>query len=109
MSEKRKRADYTEDFKRDAVNLVVHQGYSSGDVGRRLGIPISNVTRWVREHKARSLNGVTQREIEAENRRLKKENKRLCMRINRQLFFHPFIHSPADDLTGKQVHDDGQI
>jgi transposase len=79
MSEKRKRADYTEDFKRDAVNLVVNQGYSSGDVGRRLGVPISNVTRWVREHKARSLNGVTQREIEAENRRLKKENKRLRM------------------------------
>ncbi len=34
-----------------------------------------NVTRWVREHKARSLNGATQREIEAENRRLKKESK----------------------------------
>ena len=40
---------------------------------------ISNVTRWVREHKARSLNGVTRREIEAKNRSLKKENKRLCM------------------------------
>ncbi len=40
MSEKRKRADYTEDFKQDAVNLVVNQGYSSGDVGRRLGVPL---------------------------------------------------------------------
>ena len=83
MGEKRKRADYTEKFKRDAVNLVVNHRYSSGDVGRHLGIPISNVTRWVREHKARSLNGVTQRKIEAENRRLKKENKRL--RIEREI------------------------
>ena len=39
MSEKRKRADYTEKFKRDAVNPVVNQGYSSGDIGRRLGVP----------------------------------------------------------------------
>jgi transposase len=79
MSEKRKRADYTEEFKKDGVDLVVKQGYSNSDAGRRLGIPISNVTRWVREHKERSVNGVTQRELEAENRRLKKENKRLRM------------------------------
>ncbi len=45
MSEKRKRTNHTEEFKRDAVNLVVNQGYSSSDVGRHLGIPISNVTR----------------------------------------------------------------
>jgi len=79
MSETRKRADYTEEFKRDAVDLVVNQGYRCSDVGRRLGVPISNVTRWVREHRERSVNGATQREIEAENRRLKKENKRLRM------------------------------
>jgi len=33
----------------------------------------------VRKHKARYLNGATQREIEAENKRLKKENEGLHM------------------------------
>ncbi len=79
MTETRKRADYTEEFKRDAVDLVVNQGYRCSDVGRRLGVPICNVTRWVREHRERSVKGVTQCEVEAENRRLKKENKRLRM------------------------------
>ena len=79
MSEKRKWADYTEEFKRDAVNSVVNQGYSSGDVNKHLDVPISNVTRWMQKHKMRSLNGVTRREIKTENRRLKKENKRLRM------------------------------
>ena len=79
MSEKRKRAEYTEAFKKDAVDLVIKQGYSSSEAGRRLGIPISNVSRWVREHKGSSSDGANSREIEAENRRLKKENQRLRM------------------------------
>lgn len=36
MSEKRKRPNYTEEFKQDAVKLVVEQGYSCPEVGRRL-------------------------------------------------------------------------
>ncbi len=44
MSEKKKRAEYTEAFKKDAVDLVIKQGYSSSEAGRRLGIPMSNVT-----------------------------------------------------------------
>ena len=48
MSEKKKRPNYTEEFKLDAVKLVVEQGYKSREVARRLGIAISNVTRWVR-------------------------------------------------------------
>ena len=83
MNEKRKRPHYTKEFKQDAVKLVLEQGYSCLEVGRRLGIASSNVTRWVRIHRQDqediSENGVTRRDLEAENRRLKKENQRLQM------------------------------
>ncbi len=83
MSQKRKRPNYTKEFKQDAIKLVMEQGYSCPDVGRRLGIPTSNVSRWVRIHrkdqKDISESGVTRREMEVEIRRLKKENKRLEM------------------------------
>ena len=83
MNEKRKRPQYTKEFRQDAVRLVIDQGYSGPEAARRLGIPISNVTRWVRQYRQdqQDLNegGIPRTELEAENRRLKKENKRLEM------------------------------
>jgi len=37
-TETRKRRTYTEDFKRDAVALVIEQGYKPSEVARSLGI-----------------------------------------------------------------------
>ncbi len=83
MSERRKRPNYTDEFKQDAVKLVVESGYTCQEVARRLGIASSNVSRWVRLHRQedrqRSAFGMTQREQEAEIRRLRKENQRLKM------------------------------
>ena len=83
MSQKQKRPNYTKEFKQDAIKLVIEQGYSCPEAGRRLGIPTSNVSRWVRLHRQDqediSESGVTRRDLEAENRRLRKENKRLEM------------------------------
>jgi len=80
---KKKRPNYTQEFRGDAVKLVTEQGYSNSEVGRRLGVNPSNVSRWVRQHRQDQedigRNGVTRRELEAENRRLEKENKRLRM------------------------------
>jgi transposase len=36
--EARKRRDYTEDFKRDAVVLVTEQGYKPSEAARSLGV-----------------------------------------------------------------------
>lgn len=83
MSEKRKRPNYTDEFKQDAVKLVIEQRYSCPEVGRRLGVAASNITRWVRQYrqdqKDLSEGGIPRKELEAEIRRLKKENKRLEM------------------------------
>jgi transposase len=83
MSEKRKRPNYTNEFKQDAIKLVVEQRYNCPEVARRLGVAASNVSRWVRLYRQDqediSESGVSHRDLEAENRRLKKENKRLEM------------------------------
>ncbi len=83
MEEKRKRPNYTDEFKKDAINMVLEHGLSCAEVGRRLGIASSNITRWVRLYRQDQQDlkeiGITRRELEAENRRLKKENHRLQM------------------------------
>jgi transposase len=82
MSE-RKRPKYTQEFKQDAIKLVVEQQYSCLEVGRRLGVAASNVSRWVRGYRQDQQdlndNGITRKELEAENRRLRQENRRLEM------------------------------
>jgi transposase len=83
MNQKRTRQDYTKEFKNDAVKLVIEQGYSSNEVGRRLGVNQTNVSRWVREYRQEnepSVNGgATRSELENEVKRLHKENQRLRM------------------------------
>ena len=83
MKPKRKRQDYPKEFRDDAVKLVIEKSYNCTEVGRRLGINHSNVSRWVRQYRNLQENttagGLSPSEIEAENRRLRKENKRLLM------------------------------
>jgi transposase len=79
MNEKKQRKDFTDEFKNDAIKLVTEQGYNASEVGRRLGINHSNVSRWVREHRRRLENPTNTPELKAEVKRLRKENKRLLM------------------------------
>jgi transposase-like protein len=53
MNKKQKRQKFSKEFKADAISLVLEQGYSNSEVGRRLGIHHSSVARWVREHRER--------------------------------------------------------
>jgi transposase len=83
MNEKRIRQHYTKEFKSDAVKLVLEHGYSANEVARRLGISQTNVSRWVREYRQENEpsvpGGATRSELEAEVKRLRKENQRLQM------------------------------
>ena len=83
MNQKRQRRDFTDVFKTDAVKLVTEQGYSCTEVGRRLGVSHTNISRWVRQYRS-ELDGPNQitgstRELADEVKRLRKENKRLLM------------------------------
>ena len=83
MNAQRNRRNYTKEFKADAVGLVIEQGYSSAEVGRRLGVSENNVNRWVRQyrdqHEIASTDGLTREQLESELKRMRKENKRLVM------------------------------
>ena len=83
MSTGKTRRRFTQEFKDDAVNLVIEQGYSCAEVARRLGINENNINRWVRlyrdKNKAPSADGLTRQQLESELKRLRKENKRLEM------------------------------
>ena len=74
---------FTQEFKDDAISLVIEQGYSCAEVGRRLGVSENNVNRWVRQNREKneseSPSGLSREQLEAELKRLRKENKRLEM------------------------------
>jgi len=78
-----KRRFFSEEFKREAVSLVVDQGYSCAEAGRSLGIRGSLIGRWKRaletgESTFQGNGRLTAdqeriRELEAEVRRLRME------------------------------------
>jgi len=70
MKEKENRTKFTKEFKADAINLVLEQGYSCSKVGRRLGIHSSNISRWVRfRHDQEEIaeGGVTRGELDSQS------------------------------------------
>ncbi len=68
---------FTEEFKKEAVNLVVKQGYSNTEAAQSLGVSESAIRQWKKQFGP----GVNKIELEqqAEIKRLNKEVKRLRM------------------------------
>ena len=50
---KRKRQNYTNEFKEEAVELITEQGYSVAEVGRNLGVNANMLGRWKRDSNRR--------------------------------------------------------
>ena len=79
---KRKRHNYTKEFKEEAVKLVTDQGYSIAEAARNLGVNANLLGRWKKESE-QAENGSTSPgslvAMQAELKRLNKENKQLKM------------------------------
>lgn len=77
----KQKREYTVEFKIDAVKLVEDQGYTVKGTSERLGIPISNLTRWLSQYRKGKLKpGYHQAQPTAEEarvRQLESEVKRL--------------------------------
>jgi len=78
-TETRKRREYTEDFKRDAVALVTDQGYKVSEAARSLGIGEGLVRRWKREFEEEASGARLGSDEREELKRLRKENRLLRM------------------------------
>ena len=74
---------YSKEFKLDAVNLVLEQGYNATEAARSLAINANMLRRWIKEYQSeegqafRGNGKLTEDQLEI--RRLKEENKRLKM------------------------------
>ena len=78
MSTMNERRKYDDEFKKDAVQLLINSGRSIKDVAEELGLERSNLGRWrltyLRElDQGTPTAGITPSELEKENRRLRKE------------------------------------
>lgn len=77
------RREFSKEFKRDAISLVIEQGYSRMEAANSLGIHSSVLSRWVREYKEDSGDAFRGkgklRSEQEELRQLREENKRLKM------------------------------
>ena len=79
---KRKRRNYTQEFKDEAVKLIIQQGYSYAEAGRNLGVNPNLLSKWKRGIEGSSSNDLLPGNavaIQSELKRLRKENKRLRM------------------------------
>jgi transposase len=74
------RRKFSREFKLSAVKLVNEQGYSIVDAARSLGIDPANVRGWVEKFSDEAgLAPSGEGAVQAELRRLRKENARLLM------------------------------
>ena len=79
---KKTRRKYTQEFKEEAVKLITNQGYSFAEAGRNLGVNPNQLSRWKREIESDTgseLSPANAVSVQAELKRLRKENKRLRM------------------------------
>lgn len=75
------KAKYTEEFKLEAVRLVLVDGKSQRQIASELGVNVNSLSRWIQLYGPSSnsplRNEALARDVDAENARLKRENVRL--------------------------------
>ena len=78
-TETRKRRNYTEEFKRDAVALVTEQGYKVSEAARSLDVGDNLIRRWKREFEDDASGTQLGADEREELKRLRKEVRMLRM------------------------------
>ena len=78
-TETRKRRNYTEDFKRDAVALVSDQGYKVSEAARSLDVGDNLIRLWKREFDDDTSGAQLSADEREELKRLRKEVRMLRM------------------------------
>jgi transposase len=74
------RRKFSREFKLSAVQLVNQQGYSIPEAARNLGVDPANVRGWVEKYGGEADRAPAgEGAVQAELRRLRKENARLLM------------------------------
>jgi transposase len=69
-----KQQRFTQEFRDEAVRLVVSVGRRQAEVSRELGIGLSTLERWVASARARAVSAPGSETAEDEVKRLRREN-----------------------------------
>jgi transposase len=64
---------YTAEFRRDAVRIAISSGLTRPQVSSDLGVGLSTLNKWVRQHQHDDLVSGLHEDVEKENTRLRKE------------------------------------
>lgn len=93
------RETYSEEFKANAVRMVLTEGLSRTEVGRRLETSSKNISRWVKDHQE------TQRNLEdnSESKPLLKKRILELEKANRQLQIEHDILKKAAAFFAKEL------
>lgn len=78
--ETKRRRVYSNEFKKSAVEMIVLDGKTAPQVARELGIPVWTLRQWKQkslEASGSNEQGVAAKDVDAENRELRRENERL--------------------------------
>lgn len=67
------------EFRRDAVRMIEAEGLTTAELGRRLGVNENLLRKWREKYGTKSEAQSVLSDLEAENRRLRDENRRLLM------------------------------
>lgn len=70
-----KRRQYTDEFRREAVNLVTEQGYKASEAARNLGINEGMLRRWIKKHSG--ITAVESAALTADQQRIKALEKQV--------------------------------
>ena len=79
---KKKRRNYTQEFKKEAVKLITEQGYSFAEAGRNLGVNPILLSRREKDIEGNSGNNLSPDSavaMQSELKRFRKKNKHLRM------------------------------
>lgn len=77
MSDKRSYKSYSQEFKKEAVALVLNQSYSALETTRSLGIATNMLYRWRQKIEDQRQGKVLSEDERDELNRLRKENRNL--------------------------------
>lgn len=81
---------YTEEFKREIVELAIRSGKSQAQISRETGVSDKNISRWIKEYKKTSANNTETQgpswqdyhAVQAELRRVTEERDILKKALN---------------------------
>ena len=74
-----KQRKYTEEFKQEAVRLVMESGRSGNSVAKEIGVSQTVLLRWVRNATRHGSPSKAKSDLELENERLKRELRQAQM------------------------------